>query len=157
MGVGILKMHIPSIKTSLLVWLFSAFSTNAITQVNDEELRIVVVANLQQQELELSKQQVKSLFMGSFVGHELKVVTLPPSSLVRVNFNTKVIGMTEDRIQSFWAQMRFSGRKTQPKELNDIDALLEYVENTPGAVTYLPSTVQLPDSLQVIYTLPNSN
>ena len=112
---------------------------------------IIVVANIQQTDLSLSKQQIRSLFMGSSLGYGLKVVTLPPSSLVRVAFNTKIIGLTEDRIQSYWAQMRFSGRKTRPAELDSEQQLIEFLTNNPGTVAYLSASTKIPPQLTVIY------
>ncbi|GAA0856439.1 hypothetical protein GCM10009114_18390 [Aliiglaciecola litoralis] len=117
---------------------------------------IVVVANISNNDLTLSKQQIRSLFMGSSVGRDLKVATLPPSSLTRVEFNTKVIGMTESRIQSYWAQMRFSGRKTEPLQFDNENQLIEFLNNTPGAVAYLPASTAIPDNLTVVYSSANN-
>lgn len=126
-------------------------STWCSGQIDQQSSNIVVVANINESGLSLTKQQVKSLFMGSSLGYDFTVATLPPSSLVRVTFNTQIIGLTEDRIQSFWAQMRFTGRKTPPIQIDTLESLLEYVTNTPGAVTYLPANVVIPDSLKVLY------
>jgi hypothetical protein len=126
-------------------------SGSCLSQGQSEDNNIVVVANINDLEMRLSKQQVKSLFMGSSLGYDFVVVSLPPSSLVRVNFNTQVIGLTEDRIQSFWAQMRFTGRKTQPKQIASVESLLEYLISTPGAVAYLPASTALPANLKVLY------
>lgn len=114
---------------------------------------LVVVANVQNDIISLTKQQVKSLFMGSSVGFDLKVATLPPNHLARITFNTKVIGLTEARIQSYWAQMRFSGRKTEPLKFNSEAELLDFISANKGVVTYLPASTILPDNVSVIFTL----
>tara|TARA_R110000868_G_scaffold132280_4_gene342923 strand:- start:2021 stop:2470 length:450 start_codon:yes stop_codon:yes gene_type:complete len=137
-------------KASLFVFGLS-ISAWSHCQIEAQNNSIIVVANINESGLTLTKQQVKSLFMGSSLGYNFNVATLPPSSLVRVTFNTQVIGLTEDRIQSFWAQMRFTGRKTQPKQIDSLESLLDYVKNTPGAVTYLPSSVVVPENLTVLY------
>ena len=138
------------LRVGLLVFSLG-ISTWCVGQINEQSSGIVVVANVKENGLKLTKQQVKSLFMGSSLGYDFTVATLPPSSLVRVTFNTQIIGLTEDRIQSFWAQMRFTGRKTPPIQIDTLESLLEYVISTPGAVTYLPANVAIPDSLQVLY------
>lgn len=139
-------------KLTLRVVLLSyLYSTSCLSQIENKDNNIIVVANIDSTEITLSRQQVKNLFMGSSLGYNFEVTTLPPSSLVRVNFNTQVIGLTEDRIQSFWAQMRFTGRKVQPKQIDNVESLLEYVETTPGAVTYLPASTKLPSHLKVLY------
>ncbi|MDN4501922.1 hypothetical protein QX776_05890 [Alteromonadaceae bacterium BrNp21-10] len=135
-----------------ITWFSLCFSMCCVGQIGNADRNIIVVANIDVAGIVLSKQQVKSLFMGSSVGYNFDVATLPPSSLVRVNFNTLIIGLTEDRIQSFWAQMRFTGRKTQPKQITSVESLLEYVKSTPGAVTYLPASITLPDNLKILYT-----
>lgn len=143
--------HYTKLKAGLLAFSLG-FSAWCNSQIEEHNHNLIVVANIDQTGVNLTKQQVKSLFMGSTIGYNFNVATLPPSSLVRVNFNTQIIGLTEDRIQSFWAQMRFTGRKTQPKQIENLESLLDYVKNTPGAVTYLPSTVVIPTNLKVIYT-----
>lgn len=147
-------MHKTFIKLSIAL-ITTAISASCLSQDGNQENNIIVVANIEDYGIELSKQQVKSLFMGSSLGYNFDVATLPPSSLIRVNFNTQVIGLTEDRIQSFWAQMRFTGRKTQPKQIGTIESLLEYVKNTPGAVTYLPASTLLPGNLKILYRTEN--
>jgi hypothetical protein len=132
---------------SLNLLMMSQYSLYAAPSAND----LLVVANIDNAELSLSKQQVKSLFMGSLQGYDFIVATLPPSSLERVKFNTLVIGLTEERIQSYWAQMQFTGRKFPPKQIETISELLNFMEQTPGAVSYLPASIALPASLKVLY------
>lgn len=135
------------------VWLLLLGASPTLASANND---IVVVANLGGKTLQLSKSQIRSLFMGGSIGYHLHVINLPPSSLNRVKFNTKVIGLTEDRIQSYWAQMRFSGRRTPPKELADEKSVLHYIINTPGSVGYLPANIQIPNSLSIVYQTKGS-
>lgn len=136
----------------ILAGISLSFSTLPIAE-SAYASELIVVASIQDNELSLTKQQVKSLFMGSSVGYDLKVATLPPNHLARVAFNTKVIGLTEARIQSYWAQMRFSGRKTEPVKFNSEAELINYLSANKGVVTYLPATTKLPDNVRVIFTL----
>ncbi|WP_158972519.1 hypothetical protein [Paraglaciecola sp. L3A3] len=114
---------------------------------------IIVVANTDDKSIQLSRQQVRNLFMGGVIPYDLKAVALPPENQTRVLFNTKVVGLTESRIQSYWAQMRFTGRKTAPKEVKSEDLVLKYLENNDGAVGYLPAGIALPNDLTIIYTI----
>lgn len=111
---------------------------------------IWVVANYPEQELKLSPSSIRNLFMGSPLDLGLQPVNLPPGNMNRIQFNTKVIGLTESRIQSYWAQMRFSGRKEAPIELSDEEKVIEYVLANKGAIAYLPAQTKLPDHLQVV-------
>lgn len=126
-------------------WLGFMPSSNAAEAV-------IVVANTTGTSIQLNRQQVRNLFMGGALPYELEAVALPPENQTRVLFNTKVVGLTESRIQSYWAQMRFTGRKKAPIELDDEKSLLEYLKNNVGAVGYLPAGVSIPDELTVLYS-----
>lgn len=111
---------------------------------------VVVVANVDKP-ITLSKSEVKALFMGGSTSYELTAVTLKRTDKTRAFFNARVIGMTESRIQSYWAQMRFSGRQTPPKEFKDADAIMAYLVENPNSVAYLSSDVELESGLTVVY------
>ncbi|PKF58006.1 hypothetical protein CW748_05410 [Alteromonadales bacterium alter-6D02] len=113
---------------------------------------VVIVAHYQQGELKLTKSEISNLFMGGVLKHGLTPVALPPENLTRVLFNTKVIGLTESRIQSYWAQMRFSGRKKPPQEFKTEAELLQYIEQTPGTIAYLSAKTEIPEQLIKVYS-----
>ncbi len=131
---------------------FSLFAV-AIFFANDIEAEdIKLVAHLSKDmQLTLNRQEARSLFMGGARSYNLKVVALPPEHPTRVIFNTKVIGLTESRIQSYWAQMRFSGRKKPPVKLADETKLLDYLQATPNAVGYVSADTSIPEGLKVIF------
>ncbi|WP_339770626.1 hypothetical protein [uncultured Paraglaciecola sp.] len=114
---------------------------------------IVIVANTPDQSIELSRHEVRNLFMGGALPYDLNAIALPPENHTRVLFNTKVVGLTESRIQSYWAQMRFTGRKAAPKEVGNESLVLEYIKNNQGAVGYLPADIPIPKGLTVVYTI----
>jgi len=109
-----------------------------------------VVGNVDS-EVQLSKQEVRNLFLGGNVGENFLAVELPPSHRTRVLFNTKVVGLTEARIQSYWAQMRFSGRKKPPKQLDSEASVMEYLVNNKGAIAYVSADAPLPEGIKVLY------
>ena len=112
---------------------------------------IIVVANIQDTSITLSRQEIRNLFMGGALSYDLRAIALPPENQTRVLFNTKVVGLTESRIQSYWAQMRFSGRKTPPTELASETLVIEYLQKHPGTIGYLPADVEIPDGLTVLF------
>ena len=113
--------------------------------------RVLVVANIEERDLQLSQREVRSLFMGRGSDAGLNVVFLTPDNLTRVLFNTKVMGLAESRIQAYWAQMRFSGRKRPPREFEDEAAALRYALANEGAVGYFSQDTPLPAGLVVLY------
>ena len=112
---------------------------------------VLVVANAGDRGLQLSQREVRGLFMGRASDVRLNVVFLTPDNLPRVLFNTKVMGLAESRIQAYWAQMRFSGRKRPPREFEDEAAALRYVLANEGAVGYFSQDTPLPEGLVVLY------
>ena len=130
--------------------LFSAIGLN-IKSVEARADNVVVVAN-SNSGIQLTQQEVKSLFMGGAVTADLKPVALPANNPTRVVFNTKVLGLTETRVQSYWAQMRFTGRKKPPLEVQDQLSLIEYLLANPNTVGYLPLDADIPSELSVVYS-----
>ena len=101
----------------------------------------------------VNKRDVRDIFMGNNTDLKLIPVALAPNHKARDIFNTKIVGLTESRIQSYWAQMRFSGRKKPPREFNSVAEMLEFVENNHNTVAYVPSNTEVPEQLTIIYQL----
>lgn len=114
---------------------------------------IIVVANVKNTALKLSRQEVRNLFMGGSSEYALTAIALPPENHTRVLFNTRIVGLTESRIQSYWAQMKFSGRRQQPKELQSAQSVLDYVKNNPNTVAYLSSAMKIPNELTILFEI----
>ena len=112
---------------------------------------IVVVGNLAEADAQLERHEVRNLYMGSLRRANMQPVALSPEHPSRVVFNTQVIGLTEQRIQAFWAQMRFSGRGRPPREFSSTQALVNFLLETPGAVGYLSTEDSVPSGLTVLY------
>ncbi|WP_026376868.1 hypothetical protein [Aestuariibacter salexigens] len=132
-----------------LLTLLTSIAFSACLFAQDGE--VIVVANVDNTSATLSKKQVRDLFMGGVNRDNLTPIALPPGDPTRVLFNTKVVGLTEARIQSYWAQMRFSGRSKPPNEIASVEALLVYLQHHQGSVGYVPAGTPLPDNLRVIY------
>lgn len=135
----------------LIIQYLLILALPAISMSVSADNSVVVIANTGNKDINLGREQVRNLFMGASLGYDLKPVALTRENRTRTIFNTQIIGLTESRIQSYWAQMKFTGRMTPPRELNDEEALLKYLVDNPGSVGYLSSTVSLPDSLTVLY------
>ena len=133
-------------------WLVSALLFT-LQQAHALSTGIIVVANTDQPEISVGKRQVRDMFMQSNSQYGLKPVTLSPDNQARYVFNTKVVGLTESRIQSYWAQMRFGGKKRPPQEFDSVEAMLNYVKNNKNTVTYLPADIDVPQGLTIIYKI----
>ncbi|MGS2719595.1 hypothetical protein [Paraglaciecola aestuariivivens] len=140
--MGILMRVLSKIITILLIML--AFS-------NANAKGIIVVANTELANVKIEKRQLRDVFMKNNTQFKLVPLTLSPANNARLIFNTKVVGLTESRIQSYWAQMRFGGKKQPPLEFETVDSLLAYLKSHKNTVAYLPDNIEVPENLTIIY------
>jgi hypothetical protein len=117
----------------------------------DERQQLKVIANSEANIDSISKQQLKNAYMGYLPIDGLILITLPPNERTRAIFNTRIIGLTESRIQSYWAQMRFSGRQQRPLEAASILKAIKLVKDDPNKIAYVPANTPLPQGIKVIY------
>lgn len=123
----------------------------SINAFNIQASDVIVVAHTSESDVKAEKRQVRDIFMGNDSQFLLKPVVLTAKSEARFIFNTKIVGLTESRIQSYWAQMRFSGRKKPPQEFETIESILAFLQNNKDTVAYLPADTEIPANLTVIY------
>ncbi|WP_395341994.1 hypothetical protein PN836_020600 [Ningiella sp. W23] len=115
-----------------------------------------VITNSEHAIGQLSKQEVVNLFMGGGSGYDLKPVELSHASHSRAAFNTMIVGLTEARIQSYWAQMRFSGRMKPPKMMQSEADVLAYLQRNEDVIAYISASYPVPEGMQVVYELKAS-
>lgn len=139
------------LKWPLLLAVLLASAAQLQTQAQTRAEGVLVVANTDERDLQLTQREVRSLFMGRASNPGLNAIVLTPDNLIRVLFNTKVIGLTEARIQAYWAQMRFSGRRPPPREFENEAEALQHVLANEGAVGYFSQDTPLPEGLVIIY------
>lgn len=117
--------------------------------VNAQSQSVFVIVNVNNS-VNLSKQQIRNVFMGSASNLGLDPVNLPPGELSRTLFNLKVVGLTEARIESYWAQMRFSGRMKPPIMMESEEEVLAFVSQNPDGIAYISSIDNLPATVKVL-------
>lgn len=125
-------------------------SASALSQ-NSEPEHIIVIANINAPIDSIDKYQLRNLYMGNLTSTGLTPIDLPPGNIARIVFNTRVIGLTESRIETYWAQMRFGGRKRRPKVFDTIKDTILALNGNPLAITYLPASSPIPIGTKVIY------
>ncbi len=116
----------------------------------------LLVVSAKGSKIELSRQQIKQLYLGarlSVDGVNLKPLVLPVGNRWRMVFNTKVMGLSEARIQSYWAQMKFTGRREEPNEVESVKSLTEALLNEAGSLGYLPKEQIDLNRFHVIYRI----
>lgn len=134
---------------SSLLALTLLFAPGAFAAFASE--RIIIVTHSDNTGVRLSREQIRNLFMGASVGRDLQPVALPPGNRTRSLFNIKIVGLSDSRVQSYWAQMKFTGRRPPPQIVNSEKAMVQYLLDTPGSIGYLTADTDLPEDLIVIY------
>lgn len=140
---------LPTMKATLGVLAICASSMFCTSLVYAEENGVFVIVNTKNK-ISLTKQQIRNVFMGSASNLGLRPATLSSGEISRTVFNLKVVGLTESRIQSYWAQMRFSGRMKPPLELDGQEDVVTYVSENEDAIAYVSSSTKLPQDVRVI-------
>jgi ABC-type phosphate transport system substrate-binding protein len=145
MGVDLLMSRILT-----LILLAVLASPGELAAFSNE--RLIVVTHVDNSDLRLSREQIRNLFMGASIGRELKPVALPPGNRTRSLFNIKIVGLSDSRVQSYWAQMKFTGRRPPPEEVNSSDTMISYLLQHTNSIGYLTADTELPDDLVIVYT-----
>lgn len=118
-------------------------------EINPKSFVIVVKKHKNNKKLE--RKTLRHIFMGTNTNSHYTTVHLPAGHPLRVTFNTKVIGLTESRIQAYWAQLKFTGRGKPPKEMKSIEEIVSHLKKTPYVAAYFPADRKIPTGLEVIF------
>ena len=137
----------------IFTWSLLFISVQAYAD-NSHTIKVIIVVNTANKNLALSKQQVRHIYMGGAMSRQFKAVNLPAGNPLRIDFNTKLVGLTESRIQAYWAQMRFTGRSKPPVEFSSTKEIIAYLLKEEDAVAYLPADTKIPDELTVVTLTP---
>lgn len=70
---------------------------------------------------------------------QIKVYTLPDSSLLHKNFAVNILNMLPYHIRKIWDRMTFSGTGIAPIELESEQEMIDKIATTPDSIGYLNS------------------
>ncbi len=132
----------------LLILGVSVYWTNTLASSK----QLLVVTNVKEIG-ELNKSQLRQVYLEGGIKIPVKPLGFKAGNKYRSIFNIKIIGLTEARIKSYWAQMKFTGRASPPKEFSNVEELLDYLANNSGYIAYIPSDTKLPDGLHVVHVV----
>ena len=123
-----------------------------ITFLQAENIAVVVSKELNV--TELSKSQIKRLFL-SKTNHinniRVKVVELQNTSYKKY-FYKKVSGKSKRQLRSYWTTLIYTGKAQPPKQLQNIQELLQKMKEDNKLITYLPLS-QVTKDMKILYTM----
>ncbi len=100
----------------------------------------VVVTKLNSPLQSLSKAKVKMIFLKKQKMSKDTVlipINLSPSNKVRKSFEHTILGMSRNRLKSFWTKEHYLGHRP-PLTMNSFQSLLSFVKKIDGAIGYVP-------------------
>tara|TARA_A200000159_G_scaffold158629_1_gene176170 strand:+ start:18277 stop:18702 length:426 start_codon:yes stop_codon:yes gene_type:complete len=133
------------------LFLLTCLLVNCLATHAKSSDHVVVITRQDSSINTISKSQLRNLFMGNLALPDVTPIALSPGEVARSIFNIRVIGLTESRIQAYWAQMRFSGRQQRPETADSIDELILMIESSKDTIGYLPEGTPLPEDIKIIY------
>jgi hypothetical protein len=123
--------------------LFSTFMTSAWAGV-------VVVGHANVRKLDLPT--VQRIYTGKVIevgGVPVVPVNLNVGQPLRQRFLYDYLQQNEDAYLAYWTVRRYVGKGVPPRELNTVLDIIQYVQNTPGAVAYMEEA-DVPTSMNVL-------
>lgn len=88
----------------------------------------------------VSSETVKNVFLGKTTkldnGTKVTFAVLKGGS-AHESFLNDVVGKSPSQFLSYWRKLAFSGKGSMPQEFDSEDALVAYVQSTPGAIGYV--------------------
>jgi ABC-type phosphate transport system substrate-binding protein len=122
--------------TLLLCISLAVISPQALAS---DELIAVIVSSVHDKNLK--KEDITQIFKRKKLywndGSKIQPVNLPSSSSIRRIFSQAFFSLTPEEMQDYWNEMYFHGF-SPPFVLSSDAAVLKFVEETPGAIGYIP-------------------
>ena len=136
----------------LLTFAFCLAALVAAAPAGAQQYRVIV--NSANPTSTLSKEDLARVYLKKMstwkTGAPVQVVDLGPKSAVRAEFSTTVLGRDVPTMKNYWQQSLFSGRGVPPIEQPTEAQVVAFVAANPGAIGYVSSETQLPESVKTV-------
>ncbi|MGJ8692660.1 MAG: hypothetical protein ACSHW0_09275 [Thalassotalea sp.] len=134
--------------TFLFVTLFSCIASASASE------QLVIVVNKNNPVEQLSKSEVIDIFMGKYLaypnGDFATPIELQDNNLVKEVFYQDLIGRSLASVNSYWARLKFSGRKRKAETLESEEEVIKLIDETNLAIGYIRES-KLTENLKVVY------
>lgn len=91
----------------------------------------------------IDRVSLQRIYTGKVVemnGARVFPVDLRPGDRLRQRFLELYLGQDEDKYIGYWTVRRYVGKGMPPRELDSQEAVIQYVNQTPGAISYVDET-----------------
>jgi ABC-type phosphate transport system substrate-binding protein len=118
---------------------------------------IVIIANNKLPLAELSKKEIRNIFLGKYVhwksGERVEFAILEKSgdtADIHAVFTRDYLNKSPKQYLYYWKKMMFTGKGTPPKSFEKESGLLDYVGSTKGAIGYISKSALKENEIQKI-------
>jgi len=115
--------------------LISTLLAFALSEAHAQNVVIIGHAGLSK----LNITTVQRIFTGKAIevdGMHVTAVNLKSGAL-RDRFLQRYLNQDDDKYTAYWTVRRFIGKGIPPKELSNAAEVIDFVQNTPGAIGYI--------------------
>ena len=118
----------------LLLYLTLSFFIS--TPTSGQQIKIV--GNPDGPPAQLETKELRSIFKAQKQWWDndtkISIVLLKSSVPISGTIADKVFAMTKNEVKTYWIQIVFRGKAATPKHFDSEDAVIDYIESTPGAI-----------------------
>jgi hypothetical protein len=120
---------------SVLVLILACICTS-VSYADD----IAVIANINNQNTQLSQSEAINIFMGRFRqfadGTKAKPID---NDHIKSDFYKQLVNKSASEIKAYWATLIFSGRTLPPKSVKDTKNVIKAINQEIEAISYIPA------------------
>jgi len=123
-----------------------------VTFLQARDIAVVVSNNFDFSEL--SKSQIKRLFLSKtnrVNNTRVRVIELHANSY-KDRFYKEISGKSKSQLRSYWTTLIYTGKAKPPKQINNMNELLQELHETRNVITYIPID-EITDDMKVLYTM----
>lgn len=105
---------------------------------------------------EITKQELSKIFLAKtkqLPNGERAITVELGESYFKEYFYNKICGKSLKQLKRYWATMIFTGRGHPPKKMKNTQETIEFVKNSPNAISYLPKDEVREKGIKVVLEL----
>ncbi|MEO9871847.1 hypothetical protein [Ekhidna sp.] len=130
-----MKYSIKTISIFLILIVISVIKSNA-------QEGYVAIANSSVVEGSLSKSELRRIYFGFTTQWKNFEKVKPAYQVLEYPNFWEAISTSESKFKSFWTKRVFSGNGVAPRDFDDSKSLIDYVNNTKGAIGIIPVSIK---------------
>ena len=114
-----------------------------VLTVGVSHAQVIIITNKSVNEAKLTKAEIQKIFLGKENqwpdNTKIHVVNLKNEEVHKA-FLEEYIGRSATQYKNWWKKMLFTGKGEPPEEFDSVEALVEFVSKTKGAIGYIDTS-----------------